>query len=240
MTDYDDGGPVVEATQSPLVQPATQADLEAITSQYEGRITNWRERFPELKVHRRGNPNKNSWIYKAADSKTGRNVAIKELTGSFNPDDMQGSRSPEKELESLVGTYSMLHHSGLVQVLGYYWENNGKGIMVPHVVMEFVDGEPISEHIKKKYSPSQEDLLKLLFGLGGVIEYMHTSRSQPVHHRDIKPANIMDVNGDSPYPFKLVDFTLSQINQFEWVWRISIYIHYICRFYVTMMNWLAS
>ena len=199
----------LSTSQNPLIAPATQTDLEAM--RYEGRIGNWRERFPELKVHKKGNPDKNSWVYKAVDSKTGRNVAIKELTGSFNPDDIQGSRSSEKELESLVGTYSMLHHSGLVQVLGYYWENNGKGIMVPHVVMEFVDGEPISEHIKKKYSPSQEDLLTLLFGLGGVIEYMHTSRSQPVHHRDIKPANIMDVNGDSPYPFKLVDLTESKV-----------------------------
>ena len=199
----------LSTSQNPLIAPATQTDLEAM--RYEGRIGNWRERFPELKVHKKGNPDKNSWVYKAVDSKTGRNVAIKELTGSFNPDDIQGSRSSEKELESLVGTYSMLHHPGLVQVLGYYWENNGKGIMIPHVVMEFVDGEPISEKIKKKHSPTQEDLLKLLFGLGGVIEYMHTSRSQPVHHRDIKPANIMDVNGDSPYPIRLVDLTESKV-----------------------------
>jgi len=178
---------------------------------YEGEIIDPKERFSDMSVHKRGNLRKNSWVYRATDNETGNRVAIKELTGSFNPTDMQGTRHAEKELDSLVRAYSMLDHPGLMQVLGYYWEDNGKGIMVPNVVMEFVEGETVNDQIERGYSPTQEDLVKLFFGAGSVIEYMHTSRSQPVNHRDIKPDNIMKTNSDSSWPFKIIDLSESTV-----------------------------
>ncbi len=117
MFGIDDGKP----EQNQLV-PATQADLEALSGQYEGRIENWRERFSEdrIEYYRDGAC---GGIFRALDTEKERVVGVKELKGSKEGVDLEFLQTGEEQIRNIKGMIGALGnsgHPGVMPIYGYY------------------------------------------------------------------------------------------------------------------------
>ena len=75
----------------------------------------------------------------------------------------------------------------------------------PFLILEFVDGEPLSARIKREGALAEDEALHLMRGLLSALKYAH---EQAVLHRDIKPGNVLLTRDGEP---KLVDFGLARM-----------------------------
>src|SRR5437868_9145007 len=134
-------------------------------------------------------------VYKATDSRIGRMVAIKMMTGGFaeNPDLL-------KRFYREAKSTGMLQHPNIVIVydLGDHEGN-------PYLVMEFLDGEPLDKIIAAHREISIVEKLGYIIQACTGLGYAH---QRGIVHRDIKPANLMVLkSGDC----KIVDFGIARI-----------------------------
>lgn len=67
-----------------------------------------------------------------------------------------------------------------------YWEDGNLGCLV----MEFMNGSSLEEHLTRRGSFSQRETVRTALELADGLGYLH-ERKQPVIYRDLKPANIM-------------------------------------------------
>jgi serine/threonine protein kinase len=123
-------------------------------------------------------------VYRATDTKLGREVAIKVLPESFGRDTGRMARF-EREAKVLAS----LNHPNIAQIYGV--ENRA-------LVMELVEGE------SPKGPMPFEEAWKLASQIAEALEYAH---ERGVVHRDLKPANIK-VTPDGTV--KLLDFGLAK------------------------------
>jgi serine/threonine protein kinase len=119
-----------------------------------------------------------SEVYKALDTSSNQIVALK-LASSLVLNDPNLRKRFELEY-SLVYP---LDHRNLVKVLDY---NEHEGI--PYLVMEFVDGPTLAEHIDQKTSLTEHEALSILLPVADALTYLHGKK---IIHRDIKPSNIL-------------------------------------------------
>jgi len=75
---------------------------------------------------------------------------------------------------------------------------------VSYIVMEFVDGEPVT-HWCVARKPTREQILRLFLKICSGVEYAH---HRLIVHRDIKPANILVTADGTP---KLLDFGIAKL-----------------------------
>ena len=134
-------------------------------------------------------------VYKATDSRIGRMVAIKMMTGGFaeNPDLL-------KRFYREAQSTGMLQHPNIVIVydLG---DQDGN----PYLVMEYLEGEPLDKMIAGKRELSMVEKLGFIIQCATGLNYAH---QRGIVHRDIKPANLMVLkNGDC----KIVDFGIARV-----------------------------
>src|SRR5947208_13059531 len=134
-------------------------------------------------------------VYKATDSRIGRLVAIKMMTGGFaeNPDLL-------KRFYREAKSTGMLQHPNIVIVyeLGDHEGN-------PYLVMEFLEGEPLDKAIASKRDISMVEKLSYIIQCCTGLAYAH---SRGIVHRDIKPANLMVLKDGN---CKIVDFGIARI-----------------------------
>lgn len=78
----------------------------------------------------------------------------------------------------------------------------------PYLVMEYVEGRPITEYCRDR-SLSIDQKLKLILQVAGAVQYAH---QKLIVHRDLKPGNILVTNEGIP---KLLDFGVAQLVQPE-------------------------
>lgn len=102
-----------------------------------------------------------------------------------------------------------LQHSGIVQTYGMEKGNTDPSIgMDEFIVMEWIDGETLTEWLKGDHSRSNRRLI--VDELLQATQYMH---AQQVVHRDLKPDNIMIArNGDK---VKIIDFGLADTESYD-------------------------
>jgi serine/threonine protein kinase len=119
-----------------------------------------------------------SKVYKARDTRTQDIVALK-IASRQVIDDRQLSRRFELE-------YAVAHalgHPNLVKVL-----DNGKQDQLPYLVMEFIDGPSLAEHLVNHQRLSEHGALAIVVPIADALAYLHAKH---ILHRDVKPANIL-------------------------------------------------
>ena len=132
-------------------------------------------------------------VYRALDTKLGREVAIKVLPEAFSKDKDRLARF-EREARLLAS----LNHPGIATLYGLE-ESDGQQFLV----MELVEGETLAARIARGPIPIDE-ALRLFAQIAEALEAAH---EKGVVHRDLKPANIMITPEGKP---KVLDFGLAK------------------------------
>ena len=132
-------------------------------------------------------------VYKAKDTRLDRIVAIKVLPATFalNEDIKQ-------RFEREAKTISSLNHPNICTLYDVGQENG-----LQYLVMEFLEGETLSERIKRGAIPIKE-FLEISIQVADALDKAHR---QGLIHRDLKPGNIMLTKTGA----KLLDFGLAKI-----------------------------
>src|SRR5215467_14464180 len=132
-------------------------------------------------------------VYRAHDTKLGRDVALKILPESFTHDPDRVARF-RREAQVLAS----LNHPHIAQIHGLD-EANGTQFLV----LELVDGESLDKRIARGPIPIDEAL-----GIAKQIaEALEAAHEKGVIHRDLKPANIAVTNDGN---VKVLDFGLAK------------------------------
>jgi serine/threonine-protein kinase len=132
-------------------------------------------------------------VWKARDTKLGREVAIKTLPKEF-------ARDPERlaRFEREARLLAALNHPGIAAIYGLE-ESGGHRFLV----LELVEGDTLSDRLQRGAIPVEETL-KLALQIAEALEAAH---EKGVIHRDLKPANIK-VTPDGKV--KVLDFGLAK------------------------------
>jgi eukaryotic-like serine/threonine-protein kinase len=115
-------------------------------------------------------------VYRATDTKLGRDVALKFLPDHFADDPDRLSRF-QREAQVLAS----LNHPNIAQIYGI--EESGD---VRCIVMEMIEGETLADRIARGTIPVEEalDIAKY------ICEALETAHEKGIVHRDLKPANV--------------------------------------------------
>jgi hypothetical protein len=134
-------------------------------------------------------------VLKAYDRALDRHVALKRL----RPEVRDASRDRDYLLAEAL-TISQLNHPFIVAIHDIVTE--GRDI---YLVLEFVDGMPLSLFIKKKVRLTLNEARKVLGYVCPAVDFAHGKK---VVHRDLKPGNIMIEHSGF---VKVMDFGLARI-----------------------------
>ncbi len=132
-------------------------------------------------------------VYRARDTRLGRDVAIKVL-----PERLSSSPDFRQRFEREARAISSLQHPHIC-VLYDVGHDDSAG---EYLVMEFLEGETVAERLKRGKLPLAE-LLKVGTQIADALDKAHR---KGVIHRDLKPANIMLTKSGA----KLMDFGLAK------------------------------
>ena len=97
-------------------------------------------------------------------------------------------------------TIAALDHANIIPIYDVFEENN-----TAYYVMEYIDGESLSDVIKRRGALSESEAIDYICQAGSALEYLHDRR---IMHLDIKPGNIMVRRKDNRVV--LIDFGLSK------------------------------
>jgi len=131
-------------------------------------------------------------VYRARDTRLGRDVAVKILPAEFSADPVRKQRF-EREAKTISG----LNHPNIC-VLHDVGSQDG----ISYLVMECVEGETLARRLEKGPLPL-EQVLKYGMQIADALDKAHRSG---VVHRDLKPGNIMLTSSGA----KLLDFGLAR------------------------------
>src|SRR5271167_3185915 len=116
-------------------------------------------------------------VYRAHDTKLGRDVAIKVLPEAFAYDAERLSRF-QREAKMLAA----LNHPNIATIYGL--EQSGG---TSYLVMELVPGETLADRIKREGAVPVEEALTTAKQIAEALEAAH---EKGIIHRDLKPANV--------------------------------------------------
>jgi eukaryotic-like serine/threonine-protein kinase len=136
-------------------------------------------------------------VYRARDSRIGRNVAIKTLTEGFS-----GNEEMLKRFYQEAGHTGNLRHPNIVIIYDFGDENG-----LPYIVMEYLDGDPLDQLIREKIPLHLSVKLEIIEQVCLALSYAH---AQGTIHRDVKPANVI-VQQDGLA--KLLDFGIARADE---------------------------
>ena len=115
-------------------------------------------------------------VYRATDTKLGREVALKVLPEGFSRDADRLARF-KREAQLLAS----LNHPNIAAIYGL---EDADGVRA--LVMELVEGPTLAERIERGPIPPEE-ALPIARQIAEALEYAH---ERGIVHRDLKPANI--------------------------------------------------
>ncbi len=132
-------------------------------------------------------------VYRARDTKLGREVALKVLPDAFTRDPDRLARF-KREARMLAS----LNHPHIGAIYGF--EDSGE---IHALVLELVEGDTLADRIARGPMPL-EDALPIARQIAEALEAAH---EQGIIHRDLKPANIK-ITPDGVV--KVLDFGLAK------------------------------
>ncbi len=138
-------------------------------------------------------------VYRARDTRLGRDVALKVLPEAFARDAERLGRF-RREAQVLAS----LNHPNIAAIYGF--EDSGA---THALVMELVEGPTLAERIKQGAIPIKE-ALPIAKQIAEALEYAH---ERGIVHRDLKPANIKLASNDKIAQndaVKILDFGLAK------------------------------
>ncbi len=139
-------------------------------------------------------------VYRAKDTKLGRDVAVKVLPEEFFEDTDRVARF-EREARSLAA----LNHPGIAAIYSFEEVPGSSSSASRHLlVMELVEGEDLAQKLLSGPLPFEE-LSSLACQIADALRAAH---EKGIVHRDLKPANVK-VTGDGRV--KLLDFGLAKV-----------------------------
>ncbi|HMP16149.1 MAG TPA: serine/threonine-protein kinase [Gemmatales bacterium] len=116
-------------------------------------------------------------VYRALDTKLGRQVAIKVLTDAFLKDEkIRHHFTQEAEI------VAKLNHPSVIQVYASGVQDN-----IPYIVLEYCSGGNLSDYLKGSKLPPLVTA-NFILPLALALEHAH---NRGIIHRDFKPSNIL-------------------------------------------------
>jgi hypothetical protein len=142
-------------------------------------------------------------VYKARDPDTDATVALKVLP----PELLAGKPALLERLRREAQVGIRLRHENIVTLYEL-----GEAGGTYFLVMEFVEGIDLSEHVQRHGPLTPDEARSVLVQVARALDYAHR---QGVVHRDIKPANLLLTRPDGRFLVKLVDLGLARQAQQE-------------------------
>ncbi len=127
-----------------------------------------------------------------------RKVAIKVLRAELDADDLHTRLSAERQI------LASLDHPGIAHLLDGGRTEDGR----PYLVMEFVEGRPLTHHCDEARLGVQ-DRLRLFLEVTDAVQHAH---ARLVVHRDLKPSNILVTEEGR---VRLLDFGIAKVLDLE-------------------------
>ena len=131
-------------------------------------------------------------VYKARDTRLGRDVAVKVL-----PSHLSDNPELKARFEREAKAISALSHP---HICALYDVGNEAG--VEYLVMEYLEGETLADRLTKGALPADQ---ALRFGIE-IADALDRAHKQGIVHRDLKPGNVMLTKSG----IKLLDFGLAK------------------------------
>ena len=133
-------------------------------------------------------------VYAAQQDRPRRTVAIKVLH--------RGYQRPEvvKRFEREADLLGQLQHPGIAQVFSFH---AGDKTSPAHLVMELIDGPPITEYCQAR-GLTVAERVALSVMLCDAVQHAH---DRGIIHRDLKPANVLVSDNGQP---KILDFGIAR------------------------------
>ena len=133
-------------------------------------------------------------VYRARDTKLGRDVALKVL-----PESVAGDAERRARFHHEAQILAALSHPNIAAIYGL---EDSSGVMA--LVMELVEGKPLGDCIRPRGMPLAQALGYAIQIVAGLEE----AHKLGIVHRDLKPSNVMITASGS---VKLVDFGLAKL-----------------------------
>ena len=132
-------------------------------------------------------------VYRAADTRLDRTVAIKVL-----PDHLAGDRELRERFEREARAVSSLNHPHICTLYDV-----GRHEGTDFLVMEYLEGETLAARLSRGRLPLNDTLR---YGVE-VADALHKAHRQGIVHRDVKPGNVILTKSGA----KLLDFGLAKV-----------------------------
>ncbi|MGE5835187.1 MAG: protein kinase domain-containing protein, partial [Acidobacteriota bacterium] len=140
-------------------------------------------------------------VYRAKDTRLGRDVAVKILPAAFATDPQRRARF-EREARAVAA----LNHPNICTI-----HDVGHDQAIDFLVMELIDGEQLAARLTKGPLPLDEALARAI----EIADALDTAHRHGIVHRDLKPGNVMltkSASGKAHVPrAKLLDFGLARL-----------------------------
>ena len=179
--------------------PEIRAEIESLLASYDPSFLEPRSlpRMQGYRVLRHLGSGGMGEVYLAERRRPRQRVAIKVMRRGLEGPDF--SARFENERQALA----LMNHPNIARIYDAGETLEGR----PFVVMEYVDGLPLTTYARR-YRLGLQERLELFLSVCDGVQHAH---QRTIIHRDLKPSNILvSVDADRPIP-KIIDFGIAKV-----------------------------